>query len=492
MTMYCRSSVRAYLLAIVTTMISPVLSSVVSSYLQVTVPADLQQIGGYDHREALFGVPPYGGSIQHKIYHANDNLCSGPIDNKNLQSPFILMVDRGGCTFVQKVRNAQHSGATAVIIADNKCQCQHAEKCKLVKNEQCEEKEPIMADDGSGSDITIPSMMMFKHDADPLRAALDKGVAVRVELAWSVPNPDDHVDYELWTSPSDSTTTELSFQWIHAAKKLDSRATFTPHMYLYDGIKDECRGKDGKSKCMSLCTNEGRYCAIDPDGDLNEGISGANVVAESLSRLCIWDIYGKENGTGMEYWEYVKQFSVCDNPSDFMNSTCVNGAMKRAKVDIQKVERCIYDSGGLEKEWENQFLEDNLETKEKKGIIVLPTAYVNDVPIRGALDFDVLLKAVCAGYKDGTAPGVCLKCANCLEGEHDCIMNDYCPSNTGGIDGNTFIYSLLGMTAFFGLVLLIQQRRSHNQLHDQANGFMAKYSKLDINNCGDSTAIEVH
>jgi hypothetical protein len=39
------------------------------------------------------------------------------------QSPYILLIDRGGCSFVQKVRNAQHTGAAAVLIADNVCLC---------------------------------------------------------------------------------------------------------------------------------------------------------------------------------------------------------------------------------------------------------------------------------------------------------------------------------------------------------------------------------
>lgn len=492
MTNYCRSSVRAYLLAIAATMSSPVTSSSVSSSLQINLPEDLLQKGGYEHREALFGVPPYGGSIQQKIYYTYDNLCSGPVSSNHFHPPFILMVDRGHCTFVQKVRNAQHSGAMAVIIADNTCQCKHQTTCELERGEKCEENEPIMANDGSGNDITIPSMLMFKQDADPVKAALHKGDAVRAELAWSVPNPDDHVEYELWTSPSDFTMAEFNTQWIDAAMELDSTATFTPHMYLYDGIKDDCRGKDGKSVCQSLCTNEGRYCAIDPDGDLNAGISGANVVEESLRRLCIWDLYGKENGIGLEYWEYLKQFAVCDTTLDFMESGCVEGAMMRANVNTNSVDACMFDSGGLEEPSTNRLLEENLDMKEKKGVIIMPSAYVNDVPIRGALDFDVLLKAVCAGYKDGTAPDMCLKCANCLAGEHDCIVNNFCPSDAhGGIKTNTFILSLLGMAASFSVLLaLVQHRGAQGQLRSQPYGLNTKYMKLEPDKSGE-TAIEM-
>jgi hypothetical protein len=65
-----------------------------------------------------------------------------------------------------KVRNAQRSGAAGVIIADNTCLCSDVECIEASDNPTCETSEPIMADDGSGSDISIPSFLMFKHDAD--------------------------------------------------------------------------------------------------------------------------------------------------------------------------------------------------------------------------------------------------------------------------------------------------------------------------------------
>lgn len=89
----------------------------VSSKLQVNVPTSLFKEGGYDHREALFGNPPYGGSISQFVYYADSDLCDPTVDNRrgyplrpvddegNMQpweSPFILMVDRGGCSFVKK------------------------------------------------------------------------------------------------------------------------------------------------------------------------------------------------------------------------------------------------------------------------------------------------------------------------------------------------------------------------------------------------------
>ncbi len=83
------------------------------------IPHSLYKEGGYDHREALFGIPPYGGSIAQNVYYAESELCDSSVDTSTgvpsrkkdkdgkmepWPSPFILMVDRGGCTFVKKVR----------------------------------------------------------------------------------------------------------------------------------------------------------------------------------------------------------------------------------------------------------------------------------------------------------------------------------------------------------------------------------------------------
>lgn len=116
----------------------------VVGYLQI--PQSLKKENGYEHRNALFGMVPYGGSIQQQVYYTSDNLCTAVVKSifpSGVVSPFILMVDRGDCTFVSKVRNAQHFGAAAVLIADNNCQCDHKNCTPSVAGQMCEVVEPV-------------------------------------------------------------------------------------------------------------------------------------------------------------------------------------------------------------------------------------------------------------------------------------------------------------------------------------------------------------
>lgn len=59
------------------------------------------------------------------------------------------MVDRGGCSFVTKVRNIAHSGGKAAIIVDNKPE---------------NISEITLSDDGTGAGIRIPAVLISKGE----------------------------------------------------------------------------------------------------------------------------------------------------------------------------------------------------------------------------------------------------------------------------------------------------------------------------------------
>ena len=60
-----------------------------------------------------------------------------------------MLLDRGECSFVTKVRNAEKAGASLVVVIDN--------KLENVQN-------VIMGDDGTGVGIRIPSMLIGKSE----------------------------------------------------------------------------------------------------------------------------------------------------------------------------------------------------------------------------------------------------------------------------------------------------------------------------------------
>ncbi|GMH99026.1 hypothetical protein TrST_g8310 [Triparma strigata] len=498
----------------------------ISSSFNVIFPPAFRRPDGYEHREALFGVPPYGGELAQNVYYADSDLCGDdPVDKtgnypcpaldpvtgkcKDWQSPFILMVDRGECTFVHKVRRAQQAGASAVIIADNSCMCdkqdqseghggtcQHnSGQCTCTSEVPCESFFPIMADDGSGGDITIPSLLLYKQDADVIISQLKSNTIVQVQLTWNLPAPDDRVEWDLWSNPTEPISSNFQKSFRPAVESLGSSQFFTPHFYIYDGVSNNCHTGNN---CGTLCTNHGRYCAIDPDNNLSEGISGADVVAESLRRLCIWDTHGGD-GVGSKYWMYLEEFlKDCYDPS-FPNEprsfpkindwTCSNNVMKKVGIDSNTIESCINFSGGITDDVINSKLKGEIDKKIEQGVIIVPTTYVNTVAMRGSISTSSVFNTICAGFLDGTAPEICGSCYNCFD-VAGCVHEGYCggslppsPSPSGGkkgsVSGATLVLSLLITVGVMGGGGYVYYRRTQREMRDQVRGILAEYMPLD-------------
>jgi len=463
----------------------------VSSRLMIHIPHKLFRAEGYDHREALFGIPPYGGSISTNIYYAKSELCDPnrqshyEEEEKKWPSPFILMVDRGGCTFVKKVRNAQRLGAAGVIVADNSCLCSDIKCVESSDIASCETSEPIMADDGSGSDISIPSFLTFKYDADKIKAELLADNPVQIEMAWSLPAPDDRVEYDMWTVPTDMFVDHEFFSNLkEIAVALDKSAYFTPHMHIFDGHRSHCHGKKGMNQCYSLCTNKGRYCATDPDSDLEKGISGADVVKESLRRLCIWQQYGDDNGIGVKWWDYVIEFmKSCNQPDKFMKDECVQEVYKHAVVDAKTIENCMEDNGGLTEDRKNKLLESELKSQEERGIVILPTVVINSAAIRGALTVTNIFDAICAGFATGSKPEVCQQCERC-DDPNECIKEKGVCKTRGiiiksGVSPFAFSSSILSIFGMFISLGFWYYKKARNEMRHEVRGLLAEYMPLE-------------
>jgi len=237
--------------------------------------------------------------------------------------------------------------------------------------------------------------------------------------------------------------------------------------------------------CYNLCTNNGRYCALDPDGDLEKGASGADVVRESLRRICIWNNYGQADGVGEKYWDYVIEFTNrCKDPY-FNDNACVNDAMKSAKVDRRTIQNCMKDSGGTEGDNENAFLRLELDAQSRRGVVVIPGTFVNNVAIRGALTPTNLFSAICAGYLAGTAPSICARCSGCMN-VPGCVVKGSCPDSSswssgsgGGISKRTFGLSLLALCSIFVAVGYLQWKKTRDEMREQVRGILAEYMPLN-------------
>jgi len=98
----------------------------------------------------------------------------------------IVIVQRGQCSFVTKVRNAERAGASLLVVADH---------------QQEDIQNVIMGDDGTGTGIRIPSMLIGKAQGAILmdQAKLNKE-PVTLSAEFVMKHPDNTVEMELWYS----------------------------------------------------------------------------------------------------------------------------------------------------------------------------------------------------------------------------------------------------------------------------------------------------
>lgn len=145
-----------------------------------------------------FGHIVYGSTIMGRLhYPINNRYGCNEFNVSDFKNDFlydeesdlspIVLVDRGECTFVTKVRNIEKLGVKLAIIVDDK--------------EESSESL-IMADDGSGHSVNIPSFIIRKKDGNIIKSFVinDPESSVYLKAELEMVHPDNRVEYELWYS----------------------------------------------------------------------------------------------------------------------------------------------------------------------------------------------------------------------------------------------------------------------------------------------------
>lgn len=166
-------------------------SVLASPLLRVNQPPAIAQ--SFAVGTASFGPPLSSPGVTANVVQALDAADGvGPsttdgcstLSNAAALSGRIAFIDRGDCTFVEKVRNAQIAGAVGVVIANN------------VSN-------PLLIQmGGSDPSITIPSLMVSQANGTTIRNQFGVGVNATMLLDSSVPSGTDSQGRALIFTPN--------------------------------------------------------------------------------------------------------------------------------------------------------------------------------------------------------------------------------------------------------------------------------------------------
>jgi hypothetical protein len=484
-------------------------AAVKDSNILIHIPFHLHNANGFDHVKADFGFGSMLNSYQsisEYVYFIEETLCY-PVTNHSIgypaipseeswKPPFILFINGGGtCSHVTKVRHGQMIGASAVVLAQPHCFCTSANCTAMYPDDHCE-SDPVLVNDGSAADISIPSFYLNKITAEELKTQLRKNQPVLMQLQWGLPEPtmNDSADgkpsqkrpqVQFWSTAYDPNVRLDSYINIRSiVDAFSDRIDFIPNYSILDGQRFHCGGTEPNASgepCDHLCTNFGRYCT-----NHATDLSGYSILQETLRRLCIWEhstkyrLLSEQVTDGVAtskidqkhsiFWDYVMYHKkeCASSPHTFADEHCVDAAMKHANIDAGRVLQCMADAGKIDSDTTNAKLDDALKAQQKVGVVTLPSLVFNGKILSrasGALLFDV----ICSEYwmsEARTVPEICIKCASCpntmgcVEHSGHCVefKNEeryVDPSKNNNHSNDTkkkkhYFWSTLGWLIFFG------------------------------------------
>jgi hypothetical protein len=464
--------------------VAALLGNTALGQIRILAPASLAEEfkdtrGNIQGTTATFGAPYYGerllGQIQwgeslHEQTHCTeeDYAIEGENGEPNdIQAAMpeakmikIIMVRRGKCTFVTKVRVAKKKGAHAVIIIDR-------EDSELTS---ATIPNVIMADDGYGDQLDIPSILISKQDGKHLLDAVQRPQPVIVELAWDIPT-NHFVTMDLWMSSASREDAKFLMAFRENAKELGDNLHFVPHFHVFSMPADY----------NDLCSDgSARFCAEDPDG--SGPITGAMVLREDVRQLCILETSGalvneqvnaKKGGYHYVWWDYVTELNKqcpIDGTSEEhrFGDTCSLGILKSTSgIDQNAVTQCVLTTSDKKLEHERA----NIAWSAR-------AIRINGWRYSGQLDPVLATRALCSGF---IVPPK--ECESLVQPRK---IFETTNQISEGIGVGTFVMVLfVGLILIFSVLLLYKrflQKQMHGQMRDEVmlevRSQMESYQKL--------------
>ena len=160
--------------------------------LRVNVPAGIA--GSYAVGTADFGPNVSPGGTTGSVAQASPADGCSALTNAAAVAGRLALVDRGTCTFVVKVKNAQNAGASGVIVVNNAA-------------------SGVIQMGGGDATITIPSLMISLTDGNTLKGQLGSGLNATLLLDNNAPGGVDAQGRAFMFAPNPIQTGSSVSHW---------------------------------------------------------------------------------------------------------------------------------------------------------------------------------------------------------------------------------------------------------------------------------------
>ena len=332
-----------------------------------------------------FGKIPYGLTLSGYLYLANPkNACSAIKSHAEEDIAFLLST-RGDCTYVTKAKYAQFMGVKLLIII----------------SEQKDIQEEDLNDDGYGSSIHIPSIVINERYGtlliNYLESKKDLNNRILLTMMFEVNKIDtQELTYTFWLSSSNRNSYKLVRDFKYYYKKLKDHAKFEAH-YLFWNCEICASNNYQLIDVPDNCVSGGRYCCSDPDG---EGVaSGRDIVLEDLRQICLF------NENVETFFDYIDIFDLKCVEFQVLEE-CSRDILNTLNVEFATVKKCVDGSFSTKNEVDgiNIVFDDNIILKKEKktsnffNVHFWPSVSINNMSFQGNLESEAIFDAICSFF----------------------------------------------------------------------------------------------
>ena len=272
----------------------------------------------------------------------------------------------------------------------------------------------FLADDGSGSDISIPAILITRSDGETLIEYYTKISTsfslikkVKLEIKFDIERKDNTVNYDIYYTPDQINIYQFleDFQkyqiYLGKLANLNIHIITSPH-YSYS---------PEVNRAYDNCFGSGLYCTR--PGKL--GITDSSkILLEAIRQKCIFMDSKRKEGSIFNYWKYMSKFRyACIDDLKF-NSNCAENVMDYVGIDSKAINVCIMNSFGADKEEtgtefmktkKNSILDEDYEYRKSKFITRSPTLTINNVVYMGSWRGIYVFEALCGSLIN--KPSIC-------------------------------------------------------------------------------------
>jgi hypothetical protein len=333
------------------------------------------------------------------------------------------MVDRGNCKFIEKARNIQNAGGKVALI---------------VNNNDADPTSVIMRDDGTGSDIMIPLVLISKKDGEILKEYYNNNKKNPDALRKLVLDVDFQIEHSGNTAKVEvfmnSDSVEV-YKLVQSLSKYDELrkyyfiilflvqyVNYTPYYLTFPKVDFDDKIAPENRKPDPNCLGGGKYCARPYYS--YEKLSPIEVVKENLLQKCIWQ-YSNTTNTMYKYFGYLNYFyencykAKDDEGNQEFTVECGKAQMTRTQLPVKEIEKCYADSFTLPEKavsnelvnyetiLNNKIFDSDLDMKKQMNVRLMPAIFINGKQFWGTYEKKAILEAICSGILK--KPDICFK-----------------------------------------------------------------------------------